>query len=66
MDENKKSKKPHYRQSGFTFMFIGILCLILAVCFITDWMWMLVPAGVFAVILVVYAVVSSVRIELRK
>ena len=56
MDKNKESKKPHYRQSGFAFMFIGILCLILAVHFITGWMWMLVPAGLFVVILVVYAV----------
>ena len=27
MDEDKESKKPHYRQSGFAFMLIGFIFL---------------------------------------
>ena len=66
MDENKESKKPHYRQSGFVFMFIGIFCLILAIYIFTDWMWMLVPFWLFVVISVVYAIRSSIQIERHK
>ena len=66
MDENKESKKPHYRQSGFAFMFIGIFCLIIAIYIITDWMWMLVPFWLFVVISVVYAIRSSIQIERHK
>ena len=66
MDENKESKKPYYRQSGFAFMFIGIFCLIIAIYIITDWMWMLVPFWLFVVISVVYAIRSSIQIERHK
>ena len=66
MDEDKESKKPHYRQSGFAFMFIGIFCLIIAIYIFTDWMWMLVPFWLFVVISVVYAIRSSIQIERHK
>ena len=63
MDENKASKKSHYRQSGFVFMFIGIFCLIYAGYMITGRMWLLVPFWIFVIITLVYAVVSSIQIE---
>ena len=66
MDENKESKKPHYRQSGFVFMFIGIFCLILAIYIFTDWIWMLVPFWLLVVVSVVYAVWSSIQMERQK
>lgn len=66
MDEKKESKKPHYRQSAFAFMFIGIFCLILAIYIFTDWMWMLVPFWLLVVVSVVYAIRSSIQIERHK
>ena len=66
MDENKESKKPHYRQSGFAFMFIGIFSLIFAVYVFTHWVWLLVLFGLFVIITLVYAVVSSIQIERHK
>ena len=63
MNENKESKKPHYRQSGFAFMLIGIIFLVLAACFATGWKWMYAVFALTVIITVVYAVVSSVKIE---
>ena len=66
MDKNKESKKPHYRQSGFAFLFIGLLFLIEAVHIATGWIWMLAVLILAVIIAVVYAVVSSVLIERRQ
>lgn len=63
MDEDPESKRPHYRQSGFAFLFIGILFLIFAAYMATGWMWMLVVLALAVIIATVYAVVSSVKIE---
>lgn len=63
MDENKESKGPHYRQSGFTFMFIGLIFLTYAFYIAADWIWMLAASWAFVVIAVAYAIVSSVQIE---
>ena len=59
-------KKPHYKQSGIVFVFIGIIFLMNAMDIIlqTDWLIFLV-IGV-AVVAIVYAIVSSVIIEKRK
>ena len=66
MDENRESKRPHYRQSGFAFMFIGILCLIFAAYIAADRIWLLFAFGLVLIITIVYAVVSSVKIERQK
>ena len=63
MDENKESKNPHYRQSGFAFLLIGIIFLVLAAHFATGWKWMYAVFALAVIIAVVYAVVSSVKIE---
>lgn len=66
MDENKESKRPHYRQSGFAFMFIGIICLSEAAYIATDWIWMSAAFWISVIIAVVYAIVSSIQIERHK
>ena len=66
MDENKESKSPYYRQSGFSFMFIGIIFLIYAIHIITHWIWMLVALVLIIIIAVLYAVISSIKIEQHK
>ena len=63
MDENKESTKPHYRQSAVVFLFLGISFLAIAAYFATGWKWMYVVFGLAVIIAVVYAVVSSVKIE---
>lgn len=66
MDEEKESKRPYYRQSGFASMLIGISFLIFAAYIATDWIWMYVIFWMSVVIAVVYAVVSSVKLERHK
>ncbi len=59
------NKKPHYRQSAIAFalcaalfMFMALECVLL-----TDWLWIIV--GVFAVALLVYAIVFSVKEQIN-
>lgn len=66
MDEHKECKKPHYRQSAFTFMFIGFIFLTYASYIATDWIWLYVTFWVLLLIAVVYAVVSTVQNERHK
>ena len=66
MNENKENKKPHYRQSGVTFLFLGIGFLAISAYFATGWKWMYAVFGLAVIIAVVYAVVSSVKIEQRQ
>ena len=63
MDENKESKKPYYRQSGFAFLLLGISCLVLVACVAIGWKWLYAVFTLAVIIAVVYAVVSSVKIE---
>ena len=59
-------KKPHYKQSGIVFVLIGIIFLINAIDMIlqTGWLFYLIIG--IGIVAIVYAVVSSVRIEIRK
>ncbi len=66
MDENKESKRPHYCQSGFAFLLIGLIFLIEAVHIATGWRWMFAVLILAVITAVVCAVVSSVLIERRQ
>ncbi|MCI9214540.1 MAG: DUF3784 domain-containing protein [Oscillospiraceae bacterium] len=66
MDKNKESKRPYYRQSGAAFMLAGLLFLIEAVHIATGWIWTFAAFILAVIVTVVYAVVSSVRIERRQ
>ncbi len=60
-------KKPHYKQSGIVFLFIGTLFLLIALEILLDLGWVyyfLFFMLVFAA--VVYAIISSVKIEKRR
>lgn len=56
-------KKPHYKQSGIVFLMIGIIFTINAVDMIlkTEWLFCVVIA--IAIIVIIYAIASSVIIE---
>ena len=66
MDQEKETKRLYYHQSGFAFLLIGIICLTFAVYIATGWMWMYVVVWISVIIAVVYAVVSSVKLEKHK
>lgn len=59
-------KKPHYKQSGVVFIFIGIIFFINAVEIVLQTDWMVYLVVVTAVIAILYAIVSSIRIEKKK
>ena len=59
-------KKPHYKQSGIVFVFIGIIFLINAIDTILQTGWLNFFVIGIAVIAIVYAIVSSLIIEKRK
>lgn len=59
-------KKPHYKQSGTVFAFIGIIFLINAIDFILQTGWLSYLVIGVAIVAIVYAIVSSVVIEKRK
>lgn len=66
MDEEPERKKPHYRQSGFTFLFLALGFLALAIYSVTYWTWPYIAFWGFMSIAAIYAVTSSIQIERRK
>lgn len=58
-------KKPHYHQSGIAFALITAIFFFMALeCILsTGWLWLMV--GLLAVALLVYAIASSVREEMK-
>lgn len=60
------AKKPHYKQSGIVFLFIGIIFLINSVDVILQTGWVFYCIIVVAVAAIVYAIISSIIIEKRK
>ena len=62
-EREKMNKKPHYRQSAVVFLLLGLLFLLnaLAVLLVANWIFCVGIAVV--IITLIYAVVSSIRIE---
>lgn len=58
----KMDKKPHYRQSAIAFLGIGFLFLLLALEVVLKSGWMYYSAMAMMVILLIYAIVSSIQI----
>jgi hypothetical protein len=65
-ERSKMNKKPHYRQSAIVFSLIGIVFLVIAATVLTGWNWLLPIVIVFAILLVAYAIVSSIIIERKR
>lgn len=66
MDDDPESKKPHYRQSGFAFLLIGICFLVFAAYMMTGWRWLSAAFWMAVICAVVYAAASSVQSERRE
>ena len=60
------NKKPHYRQSAIVFSSLGIVFLVIVVAIFTGWNWLFPIVIVFVILLVVYAIVSSIIIERKR
>ena len=59
-------KKPHYKQSGIVFVLIGIIFLTNAIDLILQTGWLIYLIIGIGIVAIVYAVVSSIMIEIRK
>ncbi len=59
------NKKPHYRQSAIVFLLIGIVFLLNAIYMINHVRWLFYASMVLLVVLIVYAIISSIRIEVK-
>ena len=55
-------KKPHYRQSGIVFLMIGIIFLINVAEMILETGWLFYLVIVVAIIVIAYAIISSVAL----
>ena len=65
-ERENMDKKPHYKQSGIVFLFIGIIFLLTTIDMLIQTSWLFYLIILVAVIAIIYAVVSSIRIETRK
>ena len=62
----KMNKTPHYRQSAVVFGVLGMIFFTIVLAVSTGWKVLFSVAIVFSVLLVIYAIVSSVAIEKTK
>ena len=60
------NKKPYYRQSAVVFFMIGIVFLLIGVAILLDAFWITYIADAVIVLLLMYAIASSIAIEKRK
>ena len=65
-ERNNMDKKPHYRQSAIVFLLIGIIFLLNAVEVFLNSGWIFYLVIVTTIITIVYAVASSIKIEIFK
>jgi len=60
------NKKPYYRQTAVVFLLIAIVFLCLGLATLWDAGWMTYLAGALMLIILIYAIVSSIAIEKQK
>ena len=64
-EREKMDKKPYYRQSAITFLLLGIIFVINTIGAIFEVNWAFALVMPITTITVIYAVVSSIKIEKR-
>ncbi len=62
-ERKKMNKKPHYIQSGIVFALLSASFLFFGLRFLLDISWLYVIAVIFLLATVVYAIVSSVKLN---
>ena len=60
------NKKPYYRQTSIIFFLIGIVFLSLGFAILLDAGWLTYIAEIVILIILIYAIASSIAIEKRK
>ena len=60
------NKKPYYRQTAIVFFLIGITFLLIGFAILFDAGWITYIAGVVIIIILIYAIISSIAIEKSK
>lgn len=65
-EREKMDKKPHYRQSAITFLFLGLVFVLLAIYLWVHQQWIYYAAGAVIAGMAIYAISSSVRSETRR
>lgn len=65
-ERNQMDKKPYYKQSGIVFLLIAIIFLLNSIAVILNTGWIFYVVIVLAAIAVIYAIVSSIMIEVGK
>lgn len=60
------NKKPYYRQTGVVFALTAIIFLLLALEERLETGWLFHCAGILSIILVVYAIISSITIRKKR
>lgn len=66
MDEKKEMKRPHYRQSGWVFLLLGISFVSYSLYWFLNLRWLFAAFWVLLAVTLIYAVVSSVKMEVGK
>ena len=64
-ERESMDRKPLYKQSGIVFLLIGITSLIIAIDIIIQTSWLYYCELVIIAGTIVYAIISSVKIEMR-
>lgn len=59
-------KKPHYRQSAIVFFMIGIVFLLNAINVFLKKNWIFYLVLLVSVVTIIYAIVSSIKSEIKK
>ena len=62
-ERERMDKKPYYRQSAIGFLFLGVIFLLNAVNIMLKTNWLFYIIMVLVVLVVIYAIVSSIRID---
>ena len=62
-EREKMNKKPHYRQSAIVFLLLGIVFLLLALAVLLEAYWISFVGVAVVIITLIYAIVSSIKIE---
>ena len=62
-EREKLNKKPYYRQSAIVFLLLGLTFLLNAISVVLDIDWIFYIAVAVVIVTLVYAIVSSIKIE---
>lgn len=65
-ERKEMNKKPHYRQSAIVFIFVGFIFLLNAIEIIIQSGWLSYLSIGVGVLVIIYAIVSSVNIERKE